>query len=313
MHPVDGAAPQIELLGSSAQLRVIREGQDLLASTTQRVDLLTGDLLQVLVEDEVIAAWRLEEAEAVAAAPMPDTEASEEDKVAAIAAAPVPVPDAEVGEEAEAVAAAGPEKVSDDASYVSLRAMLGERPSEALLRTLLAEAGGDVSTAANTFFDAGECGRIPSAKRQCTLSAFFGGRRESATSFAAAAAPSPPLASPERKRGSAPIDLTGASPSSLPMAAAPSPARDLTPAVAAAPATHGPSALPPPPSEAEPPPTCRTELTEALHLYSPGAAGWPSAAPVPYSHIAAALDAVSATRSRLTKELVLTNFFRKAS
>ncbi|EOD10715.1 putative DNA ligase [Emiliania huxleyi CCMP1516] len=238
---------------------------------------------------------------------MPDTEASEEDKVAAIAAAPVPVPDAEVGEEAEA--AAGPENVSDDASYVSLRAMLGERPSEALLRTLLAEAGGDVSTAANTFFDAGEHGRIPSAKRQCTLSAFFGGRRESATSSAAAVAPAPPLASPERKRGSAPIDLTGASPSSLPMAAAPSPARDLTPAVAA-PATHGPSALPPPPSEAEPPPTCRTELTEALHLYSPGAAGWPSAAPVPYSHIAAALDAVSATRSRLTKELVLTNFFR---
>ena len=310
LHPVDGAPPQIELLGSSAQLRVLREGQDLHASTTQRVDLLAGDLLRVLVEDEVIAAWRLEEAEAVAAAPMPDTEASEEDKVAAIAAAPVPVPDAEVGEEAEA--AAGPENVSDDASYVSLRAMLGERPSEALLRTLLAEAGGDVSTAANTFFDAGEHGRIPSAKRQCTLSAFFGGRRESATSSAAAVAPAPPLASPERKRGSAPIDLTGASPSSLPMAAAPSPARDLTPAVAA-PATHGPSALPPPPSEAEPPPTCRAELTEALHLYSPGAAGWPSAAPVPYSHIAAALDAVSATRSRLTKELVLTNFFRKPS
>ena len=33
---------------------------------------------------------------------------------------------------------------------------------------------------------------------------------------------------------------------------------------------------------------------------------------MPYAHVAAALDAVSGTRSRLTKELVLTNAFRAA-
>ena len=48
----------------------------------------------------------------------------------------------------------------------------------------------------------------------------------------------------------------------------------------------------------------------SLAHYLPRAAGWASGAAVPYAHIAAALDAASSTRSRLIKELVLTNAFR---
>ena len=55
-----------------------------------------------------------------------------------------------------------------------------------------------------------------------------------------------------------------------------------------------------------------SELVEPLASYAPHAAGWPTGARVPYAHVAAALDAVSGTRSRLTKELVLTNAFRAA-
>ena len=47
-----------------------------------------------------------------------------------------------------------------------------------------------------------------------------------------------------------------------------------------------------------------------LAQYVPSLAGWHRFTPVPYAHVAAALDAVSATRSRLTKELVLTNAMR---
>ena len=56
----------------------------------------------------------------------------------------------------------------------------------------------------------------------------------------------------------------------------------------------------------------RAELTAELAAYAPCATGWAAGAAVPYAHVAAALDAVSATRSRLIKEKVLTNTFRSA-
>ena len=57
-------------------------------------------------------------------------------------------------------------------------------------------------------------------------------------------------------------------------------------------------------------PSTPSELTDSLTAYKPQHAGWSPGAPVPYALVAAALDAVSATRSRLTKELVLTNAMR---
>jgi hypothetical protein len=52
------------------------------------------------------------------------------------------------------------------------------------------------------------------------------------------------------------------------------------------------------------------DLSLPLAQYQPFRAGWQPGTPVPYAHVAAALDAVSATRSRLAKELALTNAMR---
>jgi DNA ligase-1 len=51
-------------------------------------------------------------------------------------------------------------------------------------------------------------------------------------------------------------------------------------------------------------------LTTPQCEYEPKVGGWPAGAPVPYAHLAATLDVVSATRSRLAKENALTNAMR---
>ena len=50
-------------------------------------------------------------------------------------------------------------------------------------------------------------------------------------------------------------------------------------------------------------------MSLALAEYNAAMPCWSGGA-VPYAHLAAALDALEATRSRLAKELVLTNVFR---
>ena len=122
----------------------------------------------------------------------------------------------------------------------------------------------------------------PTPSRQITPADFF-----------KPAAPAPAKPSAAQSSSSA----TAASAPSVAAAAAAAPvAAHAAPPAAAASAASGPA----------------DELTLPLVQYGPLRAGWRPGAPVPYSHVAAALEAVEATRSRLAKELILTNAFRAA-
>ena len=128
-------------------------------------------------------------------------------------------------------------------------------------------------------------------------------RRSIESFFKRANAPSPTLGAT-----GAPL-LAAAEPPPPAATAAASTAAASTVAVAAAStATSATSAVAAPPAL---PLADVSALTLPLAQYAPQRACWrrPGAA-VPYAHLAAALDALEATRSRLAKECVLSNTFR---
>ena len=125
-----------------------------------------------------------------------------------------------------------------------------------------------------------------SDSNQRGIASFFGG--VSAKPAAPQPAPTPTRTLPVRAAPPAP-SAAGAAPAS------------------ATPVPCAPRAVQLVPSNGPPP-----DLNLPLAHYAPHLAGWQRGTPLPYAHIAAALDAVSATRSRLIKELVLTNAMRAA-
>ena len=156
--------------------------------------------------------------------------------------------------------------------------------------------------------------RKPAAKPagQPTIRGFFGGKSPAAKAAERRAAE---IQLPRRARAgrrglaaAAPAaaafndddtDVDDASPAPAPPAAAPHP---RTAAPAAAPAA--------PPRRRRPSPS---DLALPAAKYDPLSPCWRiAAAPLPYAHVAQALDALEATRSRLAKETILLNTFRAA-
>jgi hypothetical protein len=135
----------------------------------------------------------------------------------------------------------------------------------------------------------------PADAKQRGIAAFFGGGGNGAGRGAPAAAPSAVSAAPS----------TAASVPSVPHAA-PTPARAQAMHAASPPARPSQQLSVQLALDDGPPP----DLSLPLAQYQPFRAGWQPGTPVPYAHVAAALDAVSATRSRLAKELALTNAMR---
>ena len=148
-------------------------------------------------------------------------------------------------------------------------------------------------------------------KRRRSIESFF----KRANAPTPAAPPTAPTPAPSAPDPSPTLGATGAP--LLAAAEPPPPAATATASTAAAPtvavaaastATSAASAVAAPPAL---PLTDVSALTLPLAQYAPQRACWrrPGAA-VPYAHLAAALDALEATSSRLAKECVLSNTFR---
>ena len=148
----------------------------------------------------------------------------------------------------------------------------------------------------------------PDAKQR-PIASFF--RSPSpATAATSPAAPAAMPASPPAPSASPEAPDTSLMAATPPMSPPTAPAvQPLSPAVRpdAAPEVPPPAL---PPAAAAPTRPSAEILALPLAEYTPSAAGWKHGGAVPYAHVAATLDALADTRSRLAKERILTNAFR---